>query len=131
MSMAGANAVESITASGLGAGLRGAVTIARDSSAGAKPDEAGGSGASATAGDPVKGTAAGVDGALGDKARGDSARAGVGVVIVTCGSARVGTAAASGDGAVVRTGTTGRSAIVEAALNPPSCRPKENTVVEA
>src|SRR5690242_21149293 len=102
MSMAGANAVESITASGLGAGLGGAVTIARDSSAGAKPDEAGGSGASPATGDaPVAGTTAGVDGAM-DEARGDSARGGVDVVVMAVGWGRVGAGAASGEGAVVR-----------------------------
>src|SRR5262245_2313262 len=131
MSMAGARAVESVTASGLGVGLSGAVTIARDSSAGAKPDEAGGSGASATTGEPASGSPAGVEGALGDDVRGDSGRVGVDVLVWTWVPVWAGAGVAAADGAAVRTGTTGRSAIVEAALNPPSSRPKENTVVEA
>jgi len=123
MSIGGASvAVESVAAEGLGAVLSGALTMALDSSAGAKPEEAGGSGVGLGADrvEPPDRGAAAAGAGFGVTGLGDADGPALGSAAVR---------GAAGD-AGAWTGTTARSDSVDAAVKPPSERPNGNTIVE-
>jgi hypothetical protein len=125
MSIAGgATALESAAAAW--AGGFGGATIARGSSAGAKPDDAGGSGvlSAERVADALEGAAVATGFGAGLGAGGSAAVAERGFAVGVTGGEAMGWER-------VRTGTMGRSAIVEAAVKPPSVRPNGNTSVEA